>query len=114
LPLTRNYPCCIRIVKPSARQIGDGAKLVLFIKGHQVRATPSQAAVLACLHDDQGRVVPYQRLARVLGYKSMRRRRQRRTLRQYVLWIRKTLTRNKALCQLAVVPRIGYLLCGHD
>ena len=112
VPKTRKYPCCIRIERERAKSKNYDYKLLLFIKGRRVKASATQIAVLACLHDDQGHVVPYQRLGRILGYKSTELP-QRHTLRQYVLWIKKTLAAHKALCVLAVVPEIGYVLCGH-
>ena len=112
MPKARKYPCCIRIETESARPKGRDDKLVLFIKGRRVRASATQVALLACLHDDQGHVVPYERLGRILGYKSTQMP-ERRILRQYVLWIKKTLAAHKALCVLAVAVDTGYVLCGH-
>src|SRR5271169_3661988 len=101
VPKTCKYPCCIRIERESAKSKSYEDKLLLFIRGRQVKATAAQIAVLACLHDDQGHVVPYQRLGQILGYKSTQLP-QRRILRQHVLWIKKKLAANKALCVLAV------------
>jgi hypothetical protein len=100
VPKTRKYPCCIRIERQSARKNGH-AKLVLFIKGNQVEATQKHAALLACLHQNQGHIVSYKQP-------------QLHILRQYVSWISKTLAAHKALCMLAVAPRVGYVLCGHE
>jgi DNA-binding response OmpR family regulator len=111
VPKARKYRCCIRIVRESAKENGQ-AKLVLFIKGRQVEATQKHAALLACLHKNQGHVVSYKQLGLILGHKSTRTQ-QLHILRQYVLWISKTLAARRALCMLAVAPRVGYVLCGH-
>ena len=88
------------------------SKLVLFIKGREVEASQKQVAVLACLHENQGYVVSYKQLGRIFAHKSARAQ-QLHILRQYVSWVGKTLAAHKALCMLAVAPRIGYVLCGH-
>ena len=112
MPKAHKYSCCIRIEQVSAKGNGQ-AKLVLFVKGRQVDATQTQTALLACLHKNQGHVVSYKQLSQILGHKSARTP-QLHILRQYVLWISKTLAAHKALCILAVAPRIGYVLCGHE
>jgi len=111
VPKAHKYRCCIRIERESARQNGQ-AKLVLFIKGRQVEATQTQTAMLACLHKNQGHVVSYKQLVLILGHNSIRPP-QLHILRQHASWIGKTLAAHKALCILAVAPRIGYVLCGH-
>jgi DNA-binding response OmpR family regulator len=111
VPKTRKYPCCIRIERGIAKENGQ-AKLALFIKGQQVDASQTQTALLACLHENQGHIVSYKQLARLLGHRSTRPE-QLHILRQYASWITKTLAAHKALCMLAVAPRVGYVLCGH-
>ena len=76
-------------------------------------ASQRQTALLACLHENQGHIVPYKQLVRLLGHRSTRLE-QMHILRQYAAWITKTLTAHKALCMLAVAPRVGYVLCGHE
>jgi DNA-binding response OmpR family regulator len=110
VPKTRKYPCCIRILQEKEN---GRAKLVLFIKGREVEASQKQVAVLACLHKNQGHLVSYQQLGKILGHRFARTP-QRHVLRQYASWIGKTLAAHKALCMLAVAPRIGYVLCGHE
>jgi DNA-binding response OmpR family regulator len=111
VPKTRKYPCCIRILHESTKN-RPKVQLVLLIKGRQVGATQKQAALLACLHENQGRIVCYKQLNLILGHKSGPQ--QLHILRQYVLWISKTLAAHKALCMIAVAPRVGYVLCGHE
>ena len=111
MPKTRKYPCCIRILQENVKENGR-PKLVLFIKGRQVDANQTQTALLACLHENQGHIVSYKQLGRLLGHKFTGTE-QRHILRQYASWVGKTLAAHKALCILAVAPRIGYVLCGH-
>ena len=111
VPKTRKYPCCIRILHERADN-RPKVQLVLLIKGRQVEATQKNAALLACLHENQGRIVSYKQLNLILGHKSGPQ--QLHILRQYVLWISKTLAAHKALCMIAVAPRVGYVLCGHE
>jgi len=110
VPNRRKHHCCIKITRESAK---GRDKLVLFIKGRKVKTFPSQVALLACLHENQGHIVSYQRLGAILGYESTQDR-HRRTLRQHMLWIKKTLAAHKALCMLAVAWDTGYVLCGHE
>ena len=112
MPKTRKYPCCIRILHERTENRRK-VQLVLLIKGRQVEASQKLVALLACLHENQGRVVSYKQLNLILGLKSVRPQ-QLHILRQYVLWISKTLAAHKALCMIAVAPRIGYVLCGHE
>ena len=111
VPKTRKYPCCIRILHEWTDN-RPKVQLVLLIKGRQVEATQKHMALLACLHENQGRVVSYKQLNQILGHKSGPQ--QLHILRQYVLWISKTLAAHKALCMIAVAPRVGYVLCGHE
>jgi DNA-binding response OmpR family regulator len=107
----RKYPRCIRIERERAKENGQ-AELVLLIKGRQVEASQKQMAVLACLHENQGHIVSYKQLARLLGQRSTRPE-QLHILRQYVSWITKTLAAHKALCIARRSRRVGYVLCGH-
>ena len=111
MPKAHKYRCCIRILQEGVKENGR-AKLVLFIQGRLVEASQKQMAVLACLHENQGHVVPYGQLSRIIGHKSAQTQ-QLHILRQYASWIGKTLAAHKALCILAVAPRVGYVLCGH-
>jgi hypothetical protein len=68
VPKTRKYPCCIRILHERADN-RPKVQLVLLIKGRQVEATQKNAALLACLHENQGRIVSYKQLNLILGHK---------------------------------------------
>ena len=108
-----NTDCCIRIARENGGRKGSGGKLALYISGRQVNAaTPKQIALLACLHEHQGRIVPYEHLSKVLRLKSSRLQ-QKWILRQYIMWAKKTLASYNAPCVIAVAPDVGYALCGH-
>jgi DNA-binding response OmpR family regulator len=82
----------------------------LRINGKPVKAGPTSVAVLACLHSELGRVVPYERLCRIIGHQSSQER-QLHILRQQMLLLRRLLTKHKAPCFLAVAAGVGYALC---
>ena len=71
MPKTRKYPCCIKILHGRAENRRK-VQLVLLIKGRQVEASQKLAALLACLHENQERVVSYKQLNLILGHKSVR------------------------------------------
>jgi len=56
-----NTDCYIKIARENGDRKGSGGKLALYIRGRQVKATPAQIALLACLNEHQGRIVPYER-----------------------------------------------------
>jgi len=90
----------------------DG-RLAVFVGQRQIKTTPKAAAVLACLHENAGRVVSYERLGQAVGFKSMRKQ-ELHVIRQYISWIRKTLAAHRAPCSITVAPKIGYALCRHE
>jgi DNA-binding winged helix-turn-helix (wHTH) protein len=89
---------------------GRRQKALLEINGRLVRASETQAALLLYLYEKVGRVVPYERLCLVLGYRSMNDARLH-VLRQYVTWVKRTLAKHEAPYVLAVTPDLGYALC---
>jgi hypothetical protein len=95
----------IAIVQP------EEGRLLLLVNGEPVRADRAQLALLACLYSELGRVVPYERLCRVIGHQSSGER-QMHILAQQMLVVRRLLTKHKARCSLAVVAGVGYALCG--
>jgi DNA-binding response OmpR family regulator len=66
--------------------------------------------LLACLYDELGRVVPYERLCRVIGHQSSGER-QMHILRQQMMFVRRLLTKHETRYFLAVVAGVGYALC---
>ena len=86
-------------------------RLALFINGQRSdRGGQGQLALLACLLDNLGRVVPYKRLFTVIGRKSDNGY-NRHLLRQYMLVLRVMLLANKAPFVIATVHDVGYSLC---
>jgi hypothetical protein len=67
--------------------------------------------LLACLHPNLGRVVPYRQLLNALGYNPARRGAQKHLLRQYMLLIKTMLSVHKVPYVLAVAHNVGYGLC---
>ena len=59
--------------------VGDASRQArtptIFIKGRRVRASYTEAALLVCLFENLGHVVPYGRLCEVIGHNSSRARR---------------------------------------
>lgn len=76
-----------------------------------MRASQTQTALLACLHDEMGRVVRAESLCAVLGHNGRNRRKELHILRQYMAWVRQTLSAHKLPYVLTVAPDLGYALC---
>jgi hypothetical protein len=66
--------------------------------------------LLACLRENLGRVVPYERLCSCLGHES-KRRMPKHLLRQYMTGIKHTLAAHDAPYVLTVAQNVGYALC---
>src|SRR5947209_19486792 len=88
---------------------GTADRLMLFINGRFVEANQTQVALLAMLHDEAGRVVPYKRLYSTMGHRSAGLR-QRHILRQHMVGIKKALDKFKAPLALSV-SKIGRASC---
>jgi DNA-binding response OmpR family regulator len=97
--------------------VGDAGRrartLTIFFKGCPIRASYAEAALLACLFEKLGHVIPYERLCEVIGHDGSRERRARdvHILRQYMTWVRYKLERHKVPCVIAVAKEVGYALC---
>jgi hypothetical protein len=78
--------------------------------GPRTRSKRQEEALLACLESCHGSVAPYQRLCRILGYKSAGPR-QLHLLRQYMSQMRRILAARRAPYVLAVAKGVGYALC---
>jgi DNA-binding winged helix-turn-helix (wHTH) protein len=110
LPKPTKHPCGIEIVRGMPGPTKRDAKLLLYINGRFVEANRKQLKLLACLYDNLGHLVSYERLCLTLGYKSTQKT-QRHRLRQYAYWIKKMLTEYQAPCVLTVCQEVGYALC---
>ena len=97
---------------PSIAILQDATgRLALFVNGQRSnRGGQGQLALLACLLDNLGRVVPYKRLVTVIGRKSDNWS-TRHLLRQYMLVLRVMLLANRAPFVIATVHDVGYALC---
>ena len=102
--------CGIEIVRGMPGPKERHGKLVLFINGRVVEASQKQVTLLACLYDNLGHVIPYERLGLTLGHK-LAGNRQRHLIQQYAYWIKKTLAEYQTPCVLTAADRVGYALC---
>jgi DNA-binding response OmpR family regulator len=91
------------------RSAKDGEPLLL-IDGKSVKAMRPQVALVACLYNELGRVVPYERLYQVIGHRPSQGA-QVNLLRQYMRLVRQLLTKHKAGYSIAVDAGVGYALC---
>ena len=80
------------------------------INGRRVKMSDTPAALLACLRNCRGRVVPYKRLVQILGYRSGRPA-QLHVLRQYMVEVKRVLAASGSPYVLAVAKGVGYALC---
>jgi Helix-turn-helix/Transcriptional regulatory protein, C terminal len=103
MPKNHRYPAGIAVLR---RETGP----VVLINGRRLRLNQTLTALLACLVDDLGCVIPYERLCSVIGHKSTRFP-DRHVLRQYIRSLRGVLVTHKAPYVIAVVDDFGYGLC---
>jgi hypothetical protein len=85
----------------------------VFINGHQVKAHKSEAALLALLNNNRGRVVPYRLFIQKLHFMSTTSGQARKLhiLRQHMRWLKQMLDSHKAGYAVALTRRVGYALC---
>jgi DNA-binding response OmpR family regulator len=89
----------------------DGAVATpISINGRWVKMSDRAAALLACLQNHPGRVVPYRRMAEILGLRTMRSA-ELRILRQYVMEVKRALAASRSPYVLAVAAGVGHALC---
>jgi hypothetical protein len=100
----------ITIVRPVTGSKGGRNKALLLIKGRSVKVPQSQIALLACLHNELGRVVPYNRLCLAIGHQSTHAT-QLHILRQHINVVRRIVAAHRLPYVLAVSQKIGYALC---
>jgi DNA-binding XRE family transcriptional regulator len=85
-------------------------ELTLLINGRRVQCNQTMLAVLACLFDNLGAVIPYEQLCQLIGHKSANSA-ATHVLRQYTAWLRGVLIANKAPYVITVARDVGYGLC---
>jgi DNA-binding winged helix-turn-helix (wHTH) protein len=83
--------------------------MILFVNGRRVTVQQKPLALLACLLDDLGRAIPYERLHKV-GYRSDSRA-SRHLLHQHMSTLRDILRAHHAPCAIGSIRGIGYALC---
>ena len=81
-------------------------KLVLFINGRVVEASQKQVTLLACLYDNLGHVIPYERLGLTLGI-SLPGIGNGNRKHQYAYWIKKTLAEYQTPCCCPLLTELG-------
>jgi hypothetical protein len=91
-------------------QQSDGKLAVIINGGPPVHITKTQAALLGCLYEHPGLVVPYEKLLLILDYQSAGQK-QLHTLQQHMAWIRHTIAKHQARYVIAGVRDVGYALC---
>ena len=98
------------------RVAGDnGSKLFVFINGRHVKVSQVDAALLACLNDNAGRLVPYERLYSALQFRSSTKNGSKRhILRQHMWSLKRLLEANNSRCAVALLRETGYVLCEID
>jgi hypothetical protein len=97
----------LQLVFPTA---GPRTTPLLRVNGNLVTAQRAQRALLACLYDELGSVVPYKRLCRVIGHRRCGEK-QIRILRQQMMLVRRLLTKHETRYILAIAGGVGYALC---
>lgn len=98
----------IAIVRPGPRHVRSAP--LLRLNGRSVRAPRAHVALLACLFNDLGHVVPYERLCAAIGHHTVQDT-QLHILRQHMGLIRRMLNAHKVHYVVAVAHGIGYALC---
>jgi DNA-binding response OmpR family regulator len=104
--------CDIRIARANGHRKEGRDALALYIGERRLEAPPAQIALLTCLHEHQGRIVPYEYLGQLLGYKTVGLQ-QLHVLRQHMFALKRALAAHEAPYVLAVAHHVGYALCGH-
>jgi hypothetical protein len=98
----------ITIVRPATEPERGRKELLLLVDGKSVKAPTAQIALLACLYNELGSVVPYKRLCLAIGHRSSRKV---HLLREYMRLLRRILAAHKLGYVLAVSQNVGYALC---
>jgi DNA-binding winged helix-turn-helix (wHTH) protein len=72
-------------------------------------ARPRERAILLCLHDNAGFIVPYETLCAVLGYGTATAK-ERHALHQHIMALRRLLSEHEAPYAVAGIEGVGYTL----
>lgn len=76
---------------------------------HEVMARPQERAILLCLQENVGFLVPYETLCAVLGYGTASAK-ERHALHQHIMSLRRLLSEHKVPYAVAGIEGVGYTL----
>ena len=82
---------------------------VVLDDGHEVMARPHERAILVCLHENAGFLVPYETLCATLGHGTATAK-ERHALHQHIMTLRRLLSEHEAPYAVAGVDGVGYTL----
>lgn len=115
---------CVRPVRPSSHanrnpragpvlqqeRIRGSTRRPVLLDGHQVMARPHERALLVCLHENRGFLVPYATLCAVLGYGSATEK-GKHALQQHIMTVKSLLSDHDVPYAVAAISGAGYTLC---
>lgn len=82
----------------------------MLLDGHQVMARPRERAILVCLHENMGFLVPYATLCAVLGYGTATEK-GKHALQQHIMTVKRLLADHEVPYTVAAISGAGYTLC---
>ena len=82
---------------------------VVLDDGHEVMARPHERAILLCLRENVGFLVPYETLCAALGYGTAAAK-ERHALHQHIMTLRRLLSEHEIPYAVAGVDGVGYTL----
>jgi DNA-binding winged helix-turn-helix (wHTH) protein len=82
---------------------------VVLDDGHDVMARPHERAILVCLHENVGFLVPYETLCAALGHETATAK-ERHALHQHIMTLRRLLSEHEIPYAVAGVDGVGYTL----
>ena len=77
--------------------------------GHNILARPHERAILVCLHENVGFIVPYETLGAALGYTTVTAK-ERHAVHQHVMTLRRLLSEHEVPYVVAGIDGVGYAL----
>lgn len=83
---------------------------VVLDDGYAVLARPQERAILVCLHEAVGFLVPYEKLCAVLGYGTASAK-ERHAMHQHIMTLRRLLSEHQVPYAVAGIDGVGYTLC---
>lgn len=77
--------------------------------GHEVLARPRERAILLCLHENVGLLVPYETLGAALGHGIVTAK-EKHALHQHIMTLRRLLSEREVPYAVAGIDGVGYAL----